>query len=107
MSSNGTSEEPTVTIWGDGHIRGIGASLVSRFDTSRDLDVQVDVVDFNDDQKPTVVLGVGTDAGLNLFMTAYDAERLSVYLAQAAALSRHVEPGGPNPLLVRQVPAER
>jgi hypothetical protein len=104
--SSGTSNEPTVTVWGDGRTRRIGARCLSSSDPSRDVDVEVDIVDFNDDQKPAVVLNVGTEAQHSLFMTAYDAERLGAFLIQAAALSRQVEPGGSNPLIVRKFPAE-
>ncbi|MDR3658509.1 MAG: hypothetical protein P4L48_23550 [Mycobacterium sp.] len=104
--SSGTSSELTVYLWGDGHDRRIDASCLSSRGQSRDVGVEVDVLDFNDDQEPTVVLNVGTEAQHTLFMAAYDAERLGAFLIQAAALSRQVEPGGPNPMLIRKFPAE-
>lgn len=96
--SSGTVHEPTPTIWGDLLRRRINARMVSDRDPAHEVDIRVDVIDFNDDQDPTVVLGLVADADTCLYLTAYDAERLGVFLIQAAAFSRQVEPGGPDPL---------
>ncbi|GFG95317.1 hypothetical protein [Mycobacterium timonense] len=106
MSSQGTSDQPTVTVWGDGQARKIIARLVSAVDSQHEAEIDVDVMDFNDDQRPTVVLNVGNKVECSIFMPAFDAERLGAFLIQAAALSRQVEPGGPNPLLIREFPVE-
>lgn len=57
------------------------------------LEFEVDVVDYNNDQKPTVA--ISTDQ-CSFFMKASDAERLGVYLIQAATVARQIEPGGPD-----------
>ena len=98
-----TSDEATVTIWGDRHLRQASARLVSDFDSAHEADIHVDVVDFNDDQEPTVAFNVGTRGAHCLYLTAYDAERLGAFLIQAAALSRQGQPGRHDPLLVRHV----
>lgn len=104
MSSSGTSNEPTVKIWSDGRIRQATALLVSDVDTGHQAAVHVDVVDFSDDQDPTVALSVQAHDSHCLYFTACDAERIGTFLIQAAAISRQVEPGGPNPLLNQQFP---
>jgi hypothetical protein len=104
LVGGGTHDQPTVYLWGDGHSRDVSGRFISDLDPAHDVEASVDVVDFNDDQEPTVVLAVGTRSSHCVYLTAYDAERLGAFLIQAAALSRQVEPGGPNPLLIRKFP---